>query len=321
MLQASTGIAFWQLLVLVALNGALRAPAPAASLVLLAAASAARGASTGSRSGVYAASVRVAVTAGAPLGGLLIAVLSAPSVLLVDAATFFASAALVQALVPADTTARVAGAAPLPAGPWVGVGAGFTVLRQDRTLALLATAVVVLAVLEASWASVLAPVYGTEVLGSALVLGVLFGVLGAGATAGSLLHTWLATRWPAHLLLIAAVLLAGAPRFAVLAAAPRLGWLLLVVVVSGLAIGVLGPLWLGVQCERVPAGRQSHVFGVTFGLEQGGVALGALGGGLLLQAVSVTSALLVLAAVALTVAGTLAVTRPLQQRSARSARP
>jgi predicted MFS family arabinose efflux permease len=257
----------------------------------------------------------VAVTAGAPLGGLLIAVLSAPSVLLVDAATFFVSAVLVQALVPPDTTARGAAAAPLPAGQRVGVGAGFAVLRQDRTLAQLTAAVVVLAVVEASWASVLAPVYGTEVLDSALVLGVLFGVWGAGATAGSLLHPRLATRWSAPLLLIAAVLLAGAPRFAVLAAAPPLGWLLLVVFVSGLAIGVLGPLWLGVQYERVPLGRQSHVFGVTFGLEQGGVALGALGGGLLLHAVSVTSALLVLAAVGLAVAGALAVTRPLQRQS------
>jgi predicted MFS family arabinose efflux permease len=312
-LHATTGIPFWLLLVLVAVNGAVRAPAPAASLVLLAVASAARGASTDATIGAYAATLRVATTAGAPLSGLLIAVLGAPSVLLVDAATFLASAALVQALVPAETTARGAAAAHLPAGTRVGVGAGFAVLRQDRTLALLSTAVVVVAVVEAGWASVLAPVYGTEVLSSALVLGVLFGVLGAGATAGSLLHPWLAARWPAQPLLVAAVLLAGAPRFAVLAAAPPLGWLLLVVFVSGLALGVLGPLWLGVQYERVPRGRQSHVFGVTFGLEQGGVALGALGGGLLLRAVPVTSALLVLAGVGLTVAGALALTRPLQQ--------
>jgi len=147
--------------------------------------------------------------------------------------------------------ARGAAAASASAATQIGVGAGFAALRRDRTLALLAPAVVVLAVLEAGWASVLAPVYGREVLGSALVLGVLFGALGAGATAGSLLHPWRGTRLPAHRLLVAAVLLAGAPRFAVLAAAPPLGWLLLAVLVAGLAVGVLGPLWLGVQDERV----------------------------------------------------------------------
>jgi len=64
--------------------------------------------------------------------------------------------------------------------------------------------------------------------------------------------------------------------------------------------------------------QQSHVFGVTLGLEQGGVALGALAGGLLLRAVSVRPALLALAAVSLAVAATLAVIRPLRPRSAAS---
>ncbi len=310
-LHLTTGIAFWQLLVLVAVNGALRAPAPAASLVLLATASAARGVSTASTTGAYAASVRLAATAGAPLGGLLIAVVDAPSVLLVDAATFFVSAALVQALVPADALARHPTGAVAAEATRVAVGRGVAALRRDRALTLLAPAVVVLAVLEAAWASVLAPVYGREVLGGAAVLGVLFGVLGAGATAGSLLHPWLAARLPAQPLLVAAFLLVGAPRFAALAAGPPLGWLLLVVLVAGLALGVLGPLWLGVQYEQAPTGGQSHVFGVTFGLEQAGVALGALAGGLLLQAVPVRCALLVLAVVALAVAGALAITRPL----------
>jgi predicted MFS family arabinose efflux permease len=317
-LHATAGIAFWQLLVLVALNGALRAPAPAASLVLLAGASAARGLSIGATTGAYAASVRLATTVGAPLGGLLIAVMGAPSVLVVDAATFIISAVLVQRLVPTDVPPQSTAGVRVSAAPRVALGAGVAALRRDRTLALLGGAVVVLAVVEASWATVLAPVYGTQVLGSALVLGVLFGVLGAGATVGSLLHTRLATRLPRHPLLVAAVLLAGAPRFAVLAAAPPLVWLLLVVFVAGLAFGVLGPLWLAVQYERVPIDQQSHVFGVTFGLEQGGVALGALSGGLLLHVFSVTSALLVLSAVALTVAGTLAITRPLQPHVARA---
>ncbi len=315
LLHATAGIAFWQLLVLVAVNGALRAPAPAASLVLLTAASAARGATTNSTTGPYVASVRVAATAGAPLGGLLIAVLGAPAVLLVDAATFFASAVLVQAFLPVDTSTRAV--VPARAATPARLGAGFAVLRRDRALALLTPAVVVLAVLKASWASVLAPVYGQDVLDSSLLLGCLFGAFGAGATAGSLLYPKLTALLPTQHLLWAAVLAAGATRYLVLAAAPHPVWLLQVVLVSGFAVGVLGPLWLDVQYERVPPEQQSDVFGVTFGLEQAGVALGALGGGLLLQAVPVRSALVVLAAAALAVVAALAVTRPLQYQPAR----
>ncbi len=316
-LHATVGIAFWQLLVLVAVNGALRAPAPAASWVLLTTASAARGVSTDATTGAYSASVSVAATAGAPLGGVLIAVLGAPSVLLVDAATFLASAVLVQALLPADARAQrrattASGQAPPRAG------AGFAVLRRDRALGILTAAFVVLAVVNASWASVIAPVYGQEVLRSPLVLGAVFGAFGAGATAGSLLHPWASARVPAHLLLCGSVLVAGVPQFMALAAAPHPAWLLLVVLLSGLAAGVLEPLWAGVQYQRVPAEQHSHVFGVTFGLEMAGVALGALAGGLLLQAVPVRAALLVLAAVALGVAVALAVIRPLRAQPARA---
>lgn len=62
-------------------------------------------------------------------------------------------------------------------------------------------------------------------------------------------------------------------------------------VVGGAGVGVLTPLWLTLQYDRVAPAEQGHVFGVTFGLEQAGVAFGALVGGVVLSQVSPQTAL------------------------------
>ncbi len=91
-LHATVGIAFWQLLVLVAVNGAVRAPAPAASLVLLHELCAAAGTSPDRARSTYTAGVRLAGALSAPLGGVLIGAWGAPAALVVDAASFAVSA-------------------------------------------------------------------------------------------------------------------------------------------------------------------------------------------------------------------------------------
>lgn len=299
LLHATVGIAYWQLLVLVAVNGALRTPAVAASLVLLSHCTQLAGAAPGSTTSGYAASVRIATAAGGPLAGVLIAAAGAPSVLVADAASFAVSAAIVLVLVPPHPTPG--GSGPTPAsGPAPSWRSGLSVLRRDNALRLLAALVVVLAVLEAGWTSVLAPVYGQQILHSAAALGALFGVFGAGALIGNLAAPRLSRRSPTHRLLWTGLLIQGAPRYGALAAAPPLPVLLVALACAGIAVGMLSPLYLNLQYTRVPADLQGHLFGLTFGLEQAGLALGALLAGVTVSLIPIRPALAGAAIISLT---------------------
>jgi MFS family permease len=61
---------------------------------------------------------------------------------------------------------------------------------------------------------------------------------------------------------------------------------------SGIGFGALGPLYLTVQYERVPRESQAHVFGLTFGLQTAGEALGAALAGLALTYFTIRQTLL-----------------------------
>lgn len=318
LLHASVGIAYWQLLVLVAVNGALRTPAVAASLVLLRHVTELAGAAPGTTTSGYAASVRIASASGAPLAGLLIATTGAPSVLVLDAVSFVVSAAVVLVLVPPQPPSsggsRTA-AAPGPSPSW---RRGLEVLRDDTTLGLLAALVVVLAVLEAGWSSVLAPVYGQQVLHSAAALGALFDMFGAGALLGNLAAPWLSRRYCAHRLLWVGLFIQGTPRYAALAVVPPLPALCAVLACAGFGVGVLAPLYLNLQYDRVPVELHGHLFGLAFGLEQAGLALGAVLAGLTVSVVPIRPALAGFAVVSLVLPLIAGYARPVRTLRART---
>jgi MFS family permease len=204
LLHATIGVAYWQLFVLVAVNGALRTPAVAASMVMLRDVTSLAGLRHDQTIGPYTASVRLAGTLAAPAAGALIAFIGAPGVLVVDAATFLISAALVLLLVPAAPVAHTA-AAPTAPSDKSDLRAAFAVLRSDRVVRTLTLYAVVLAVMNAGWNSVGAPIYGATVLDSAVQLGVVLGLFGAGALLGNLAYAPLNRRVNRYPLLIAAL--------------------------------------------------------------------------------------------------------------------
>jgi predicted MFS family arabinose efflux permease len=294
-LHGTSGIPFWLLLALVAVNGFCRGPAVTASLILLRRVREQAALSNERATGIYLAGVRLAAAIGAPLAGGLIALVGAPGVLVVDAATFVVSAVIVQLTVRPDTNcvdwdADTEG---------LNVLGGFKAIRADKALRLMVGMSVVLASLGAGWATVGAPVYGQRVLGSSTLLGLLFGAYGFGAVVGNLGFAWLARRWTTHRLLWTALLLTGVPVFVALAANQPVPVLLACMVCAGLGNGILGPLFINLQYDRIAAPMHGHVFGLTGGLEQCGTALGAFGAGLLLSVVSLPDALLAAAAVGL----------------------
>jgi MFS family permease len=279
LLHASVGIAYWQLLLLVAANGALRTPAVAASMVMLRDVTRLAGLTHDQTIGPYAASVRLAATLGAPAAGTLIAFIGAPSVLVFDAATFLLSAALILLLVPAAQDEPADAASDENPGR-SDVTAGIAVLRGDRMLLTLTLFAVVLAVMTAGWNSVGAPIYGKTVLNSAVQLGVVLGLFGAGALVGNLAYAPLSRRLSRYILLVAALIAAGPLPWVGLAFHPPLMVLLPGMALAGVGLGVLSPLYLSLQYDRVPRSDQAHLFGLTFGLQTGGEALGAALAGL-----------------------------------------
>jgi predicted MFS family arabinose efflux permease len=286
-LHAGVGIAYWQILVLVAVNGALRTPAVAASLVLLRTATEARrhrpGACDGGVHGERADRGVGGRTARGRADRGLRRVLD-PRAGRGDVRALGAHRRL---WLRAEERAGGPRATASPAG----VLRGVAVLARDRVLSALCVLVVAVAVIEAAWGSVVAPVFGQRVLDSSLALGALFGAFGVGALAGNAAFPWLAARWEPHRLLCAGLVLMGPVRYGALATTTSVPVLLAASVVGGAGVGVLAPLWLRLQYDRVAPAEQGHVFGVTFGLEQAGVALGALLGGVALSQVSPQTAL------------------------------
>jgi MFS family permease len=278
-LHATVGVAYWQLLLLVAVNGALRTPAVVASMVMLLDVTNLAGLNSDQTAGPYAASVRLAATVGAPAAGTLIAFVGAPAVLVVDAATFLISATLVLLLVPAAPARRPVVATDPDAATQdsskVSLTAGFKMLCADRVLMTLTLFAVVLAVMTGGWNSVAAPIYGRNVLSSPVQLGMVLGLFGAGALLGNLIYAPLSRTLSRYTLLIAALTLAGPLPWVGLALDPPLVILLATMALAGVGLGVLSPFYLTLQYERVPRDCQAHLFALTFGLQTAGEVLGA----------------------------------------------
>jgi predicted MFS family arabinose efflux permease len=226
---------------------------------------------------------------GAPLAGVLIAVWGASNILLIDAATFAASAALVRLMVPGSVRpAVVRGTEPYLEQ----LRDGLRYLRRDRLIFGITAMVMVTNLLDAAYASVLVPVYARDVLDSSVALGLLGGVFGGGALVGTFIYGVVGPRLPRWPVYTAAFLVAGGPRFFLLGAEPPMVVILAGVLVSGLLCGAINPVLSAVEFSRIPEAMQSRVFGATSAGCLIGMPVGAVGGGLAIDAFGVRAAIL-----------------------------
>ncbi len=260
LLHATVGLAFWQLLVLVFLGGLLDAPGVTARASLLPDVASDARWSLERASGALAVVERASRLAGAPLAGLLIAATSATSVLWIDAASFLISAAIVAFGVP--RRARVPDAAPGEPTSYIReLREGFTFLREDRTLFAL-VAVLTLTNMLDSVSMVALPVYAEEVYGSAVSLGLMMGVVGAGSVVGALAFSAVGDRVSRRRVFVWGF--AGVTVwYPVAALFPPLGVLLVAKTLAGISSGPLNPVIDTVFFERVPDGLRGRVFGVV----------------------------------------------------------
>jgi MFS family permease len=201
---------------------------------------------------------RLTYFVGPAVGGALLAVTGAPAVMLIDAATFAASFALVLAFVP--------GAPPPPAAEDPDaprLADGLALLRRDRVLRPLTTAQF------ASQAAFMAmnaaiPVLAfTEYGRNATLAGVLLGVWGGGAMAGGIVAFRIVGAHDPLRLGAVAWALQAAPLWA-LVAAPAPAVAIAALALSGLGNGIRVPPLFGVMTSRIPAPLRAGTMTVSY---------------------------------------------------------
>jgi len=298
------------LLGLVFAAGVARGPADSATRVMIPPVTATAGVGIDRGVALVEGASRTAGLLGAPAGGILIGVLGAANVVAVDAASFAAAAGLLLVFVPslAGATATPTAAPGGPASPahparedtagyLAQLRDGFRYVAHQRLLRSIAVLVLVTNFADAALSGLLLLLWAQHRYGGTSRLGVIVAVMGAGAVAGSALVAARGDRLPRRWTFAVAFAVAGAPRFVVLALPVPLWAVLTVWGLAGLAAGTINPLLGAAEYETVPRALQARVLASVGGIAWAGIPFGALLAGALVNATSLTTALLVGAAV------------------------
>ena len=147
--------------------------------------------------------------------------------------------------------------------------------------------------IDQAWVTVLSPVWAKESGAGVAVLGTLFAVMSGASVIGALV----AARWgetlPRFRTYVLAFLVAGAPRFVVMAMEAPVVAVLAVTVVAGAASGFLNPILGAVILERIPAPLLGRVSSLNTAICWSLMPLGGVLGGLAVAGLGVSPALLV----------------------------
>jgi len=260
-----TGVdAFGALIVLAFLLGALAGPYNAAQRVILPELLGEDEAVIGQANALFQGATRITMLLGPVVGGVLIAAIDAPTVLVVDAATYVVSAALVLLFVPRP-------AALPPTDEDVGVRRGFSFLFHEKLLRIW---IPVFALGDAAWTAffVSIPVLVVARFGAdPRVAGWLLASFGVGAVLGNVIaYRWLLKR-VSGLAVIGTCILGQALPLWLLTLHPSAWVISIVLAVSGIANGLVNPPIHTLLTLRVPPRLRPTVLSVNmiiFGLAQ-----------------------------------------------------
>lgn len=146
--------------------------------------------------------------------------------------------------------------------------------------------------LDAAISSVLVPVWVKESGNGPAAIGLMGSVMGAAGVGGSLIAATVAHRLRRRTVVLTGFLLAGAPRFLILALDAPLGAVLAVFAVSGFGAGFVNPVLGAVLVERVPRRMLGRVNALGDSLAWAGIPLGGLLAGAAVTAVGLGPVLL-----------------------------
>ncbi len=286
LLDQLVGLAFWQLLLLILCTAVFNTPGISARRGMLPdLAEMAR--MPLERVNSFDEGIGNFASLGGPLmAGFLIALVSARNVLWLDAASFAFSAMVVLLLVPTIATHVVQERVRY----LTALRGGIEFLKSERVVLSVAAIGSYVNFVGAALMAVVLPVFASRVFDSSVALGVLVGADGGGALLGTILFGFTGHRWPRRGTMIAAFVVS----FLALAALVMTPSLLIstgVLLIDGVAFGIISPLIWTVYQERVPSELRGRVFGTITAVHQSATPLGVLMAGYLIQFVSLKGAL------------------------------
>lgn len=285
---------FWTLLVLSAAIGLVRGPGDVAKRTMTPEVAEKAGIPLERASGLMGTLERLAGTAGPAASGALVAFLSPLWAMTANALCFVISAAVLASTGPRrEWRAGLVGNEAREAqeggedrgngedgddgeGYRERLAAGVRFLRQDRLLRSIAVMLSVTNLVDAAYGSLLIPVWADRIGGGPAAIGALGSVFGIAAVAGASLATGFAHRLRRRPTYVIAFLIAGPPRFLVLAFHLPLWAVLSVAVCDGLAIGFVNPILNAVLLERIPRPLLGRVSALTDSVGSAGVPLGPM---------------------------------------------
>ncbi len=303
LLHALDLLSFPVLLVLVALIGAARGPGDLAKEVMIPEAAERDRVPLERAAGLSGVIERLAVTVGPAAGGSLVALFGPLTSLAVNTGCFVLGSLIIAVALPCGM-GYAAEAAPPPDGDGReleerGEAGYWRLVRGEPRLSARRAATAhhrghdrVTNLLDAGFSTVLIPVWARQSGNGPAAIGLLGGVTGAAAVGGSLVAAVYAHRMRRRAVFFAGFLLAGAPRFLVLAADAPMGVVLAVFAVSGFGAGFLGPVLGAVLYERIPRRLLGRVNAVGDSVARAGVPLGGLLAGTAVTAAGLVPVLL-----------------------------
>lgn len=268
------------LLALVALIGAVRGPGDLAKEVMVPEAAERSRVPLERATGLSGVTERLASAIGPAVGGSMVALLGPLTGLVLNAGCFALGSVIIALTLPRGM-GRAAEGSPSPQGGsepgyWRRFGEGFAFLRSEPLLLTIIVMVGITNLLDAAFTTVLVPVWAKESGSGPAVIGVNSSVGGVAAIAGSLVAAGIAHRMRRRLVFFSGFLLAGAPRFLILASQAPMWAVVAVFAVSGFGAGFLNPILGAVSFERVPRRLLGRVNALGDSLAWAGIPLGGL---------------------------------------------
>ena len=290
------GLALWQLLALVFLGGLLKSPGVTARSALVpdlaAMAKMPLERANAFSDGMY----RLSGLMGAPLAGILIAIIGTSNLLWLDAASFLISATLIGLVVPSTPPViKVAEDGEEARNSLTRLWDGLHFIQRDSLILSILVTVMITNLIDGALMSVVEPAYIKHVFHSALPLGLLIAAFGGATFVGTLIFGAIGHRLPRRLTFGVGFTIAGAIRFWILLV-PVLPLLIVVHALAGLAGGGINPLIRTSMQERIPSEMRARVFGTTTAGVLVGVPLGTLVSGYVVTWIGLEYTLLVMGA-------------------------